>query len=589
MKKVLLISFVIIIAGILVLSGCGGTTTTSPPSTMSSSSTPPTSTTSSAKPPPSTTASSPTQTSTTVAPPSGVVTGGILKMITDAGGIPKNLGYGPEKAPVDDYLMKAVMERLCEWDPKGNQIPVLAESWEGDPQALTVTWHLRKGVKFTDGTDWNAEALLWNFQLGLDNNRLTDGQYVQSLEVKDDYTLVMHVTKFNWLMFENYGWASSISPAAFVKGGGGDFAKAQAWARQNGNKYTVADFVAAGGGDLEKSKSWARANAVGTGPFTVSEFQRDVVIKFTKNPNYWRTGMPYLDGIELRYIPDPMVASAMIEAGEADMWSDVSAVPNIVDLQKKGFKINWGPGMFNAILFDSANPDSVYSNKLVREAVEYALDRPALAQMLGQGLYEPLHEMASETWPGYVEGYDPRPFNPDKARELLAEAGYPKGFKTTMLTSDSAAARDAVAAMQAYLGDVGIEVTPDVADLGRYMGSMFVSGYKDMSFALSGINPDATDLFIHFGPSPMTFRTGNMYKSPEFLALCDQALNPQYQNAEQAMPKIKEAIKQAGEDAMIVPLWRTCNVAIMQPYVHSDYFLIHGVIWTPWDDWMDKH
>jgi hypothetical protein len=87
----------------------------------------------------------------------------------------------------------------------------------------------------------------------------------------------------------------------------------------------------------------------------------------------------------------------------------------------------------------------------------------------------------------------------------------------------------------------------------------------------------------------MTFRTGNILKSKEYLDICNAALDPTFASVSEALPKIKEAIKQGGEDAMIVPLWRTINSAIMLPYVHSDYFLIHGIMWTPWDDWMEKH
>jgi ABC-type transport system substrate-binding protein len=208
--------------------------------------------------------------------------------------------------------------------------------------------------------------------------------------------------------------------------------------------------------------------------------------------------------------------------------------------------------------------------------------------MIGQGMYEPLHQMASSTWPGYVEGYDPRPYNPDKARELLAEAGYPDGFKTKLMIT--APATDSGAAIKAYLGDVGIDVELDVADIGRYFGSIFGTGYTDMVLTASGINPSATDLFVHFGPDPMTFRTGNTYKSPEFLALCNEALDAnKYPSFMDAMPKIREAIKQAGEDAIWVPLWRTAESGIMQTYVHSDYPIIHGIIWTPQNDWMEKH
>jgi peptide/nickel transport system substrate-binding protein len=492
--------------------------------------------------------------------PSGAQYGGTLRCVANA--IPNVLGYQPEKAPSDNFYMLPVIEHLCEWgdNTEGKMVGVLAESWEADPVNLTFTWHLRKGVKFHDGTDWNAEACRWNFQQGLDAQRLTMGQFIDSLEVVDEHTLKMHLNGFNWVMLEFWGLMSPISPTAFENSGTTDEARID----------------------------WARAHAVGTGAYTVSDWQRDDHIKFVKNPDYWQKDLPYLDAIEIRYIPDPMVAAAAMEAGEADMWFAVSQVQNILDLQKQGFKLNWGPGMFTLILFDSNNPESVFADKKVREAVEYALDRPAIAEMIGQGMYEPLHQMASSTWPGYVEGYDPRPYNPDKARELLAEAGYPDGFKTKLMIT--APATDSGAAIKAYLGDVGIDVELDVADIGRYFGSIFGTGYTDMVLTASGINPSATDLFVHFGPDPMTFRTGNTYKSPEFLALCNEALDAnKYPSFMDAMPKIREAIKQAGEDAIWVPLWRTAESGIMQTYVHSDYPIIHGIIWTPQNDWMEKH
>jgi peptide/nickel transport system substrate-binding protein len=545
MKKIILIFIVMLLAALLLISCGKSTTTTSPTSTASSPST-------------STTVSTPAETTPASTQP---VYGGTLRMIAPY--IPKNLGYVPEKTPNDNYQMLPVIERLCEWDINGNLIPRLAESWDTSSNPPSITWHLRKGVKFNDGSDWNAEAVRWNFQLGIDTKSLTDNELIQSLEVVDDYTLTMHLKSFNWVMVENYGmlWYFT-SPTSFNK---------------------------AGNGDLSKSKEWAIDNAVGTGPYTVSDFNRDTVIKFTKNPSYWQPGKPYLDGIEIRYIPDPVTAAAMMKAGQADMWMDVSDVQSLLDLQKNGFKINQGPGMFFALLFDSASPDSMFANKLVREAVEYAIDRPTIAKMLGQGLYEPLHEMAAEISPFYIKDYDPRPYNPDKAKELLKQAGYPNGFKTTILLSDSPSGRDAVASLQDYLGKVGIIVEPDVADLGRYFGAAFGTGWKNMMFGASGINPSGTDVYTHYGPRPVTYKTKVIYKSPEYLAKCEAGLDPKFKVSTDAMPTIKEAIKQAGEDAMLVPLWRTPNSAIMAPYVHSDYFLVHGVVWYMYDDWMEKH
>jgi peptide/nickel transport system substrate-binding protein len=485
------------------------------------------------------------------------VKGGILKAIRPT--FPKVIGYRPEFAPVDTMFALPVIERLNQWDEKGNPIPVLAENWKGDPVNKTITWYLRKGVKFHDGTDWDAEACRWNLQLQIDTKSLPDGPYVKSLEVIDKYTIKMYLTEYTRLLTqENYGWAMMVSPTAFNK---------------------------AGGGDIEKSKEWARKNSVGTGPFKVVDFKRDAFIKYERNDNYWRKGMPYLDGMELRFIPDPMTASAMMEAKEADAWHDVAFVRNVLDLEQKGFKVVWGPGMFWAILPNSNDPKSPFANKKVREAIEYALDRPAIAKMVGYGKYEPLHQIAPSKWPGYVPGYNPRPYNPDKAKKLLAEAGYPNGFKTAMLATEWM--RDGATAIKSYLEAVGIDARLDIADMGRYFGAVFGTGWSDLVFAASGINPSTTDLFIHFGPEPMTYRTGTIKKSPEYLALCKEALHI-YDDAKY-IEKIKQIVKKAGEDAMVIPVYVSAQANVMQPYVHSNYVKIHSVIWYSYEDWLEKH
>ena len=181
----------------------------------------------------------------------------------------------------------------------------------------------------------------------------------------------------------------------------------------------------------------------------------------------------------------------------------------------------------------------------MREAVEYALDRPAIAKTLGFGKFEALTQIVPSASPAYVPGYDPRPYNPEKARQLLSEAGYPSGFETKLLTVDYA--RDAAIAVQSYLAAVGIRVSVDVADLGRYYGSLFgPAGWDDLAIARSGINPDATDLFVHFGPRPMTYRFGFIAKSPEFLALCEKALKTYDQAGVRAA--LKQAVKQGAEE-----------------------------------------
>jgi ABC-type transport system substrate-binding protein len=478
------------------------------------------------------------------------VRGGVLRAIRNP--FPKVLGYPPEQTPTDTIFALLYGERLSEWDEKGNLIPVLAESWEADPKNKTITYHLRKGVKFHDGTPFNAEACRWNLQLGKETGRLTDGQFVKSIDVIDEYTVRLTLTEYSSVSLLNYGWLQQYSPTAFNKHG----------------------------------KEYLRTHAVGTGPFKLADFQRDTSIKYERNNDYWRKGLPLLDGFEVRFVPNPMTAAMMMEANQADIWLDVQDVNYIVDLERKGFKITWGPGMLWALLPSSAkDPKSPYANKKVREALEYAVDRPTMAKTLGFGKFEALTQIVPSFSPAYNSNYNPRPYNPEKAKHLLAEAGYPNGFDTKLLAIDTQ--RDAAVAIQSYLAAVGIRAAVDLADMGRFFGAIYSpAGWTDLALSNSGINPDGTDLFTHFGPRPMTYRFGFIAKSPEFLAACEKALKT-YEPAPMKTA-LQQAVRQAGEDAMVIPLWRSAQVNVMRDYVHSDYIKIHSVTWYSYYDWMEK-
>ena len=237
------------------------------------------------------------------------VRGGILRGIR--GQFPKDMSYAPEWSPTDSMFALPFAERLVDWDEKGNLIPQLATSWEGDASAKTVTWHLRKGVTFHDGTPFNAEAAKWNFQISLDAGRLFDGQFVKSLDVVDEYTLRMNLTEYTSMAFENYGWTDMFSPTAFKVNGG---------------------------------KEWARTHEAGTGPFRLVGFKRDTSIKYERYDAYWRKGFPLLDGIEIRFVSDPMSASMIMEAREADIWLDVGATKNVLERPAKRPQSKLGTG-----------------------------------------------------------------------------------------------------------------------------------------------------------------------------------------------------------------------------------------------------
>jgi hypothetical protein len=123
--------------------------------------------------------------------------------------------------------------------------------------------------------------------------------------------------------------------------------------------------------------------------------------------------------------------------------------------------------------------------------------------------------------------------------------------------------------------------------MGRYFGQVFGTGWSDLAFAISGINPSTTDIFTHFGPEPMTYRTGTIAKTPEYLQMCEDALHT-YDDAAY-LEKIKQLVVKAGEDALVVPVYVSALASVNAPYVHSDYTKIHTVIWYSYEDWMEPH
>ena len=170
------------------------------------------------------------------------VRGGILREIWGSG--PRVFSYLPEMGPGDEQAILPASEKLMEYDADHQLKPFLAEKVDVAKDGKSITFKLRKGIKFTDGSDLNAEAVAWNYQLNIDAKRLQYRDKITKIEVVDPYTLTFYITDFNNQLLHSYGWVPLFSKAAWDK---------------------------AGGGNAEKSKEWARANIVCTGPFKLAE------------------------------------------------------------------------------------------------------------------------------------------------------------------------------------------------------------------------------------------------------------------------------------------------------------------------------
>jgi peptide/nickel transport system substrate-binding protein len=537
MKRLAFLVIALVVLGSLFFTSCGGTTTTT--------TTTPTGTT---------TSPSGTTTSPTATPTSTIKTGGTMRVIYRD--YPSNLSYVPEQNLADESFAKSYAETLIYWAGDGQFKPELAKSWDIDEQNLTLTFHLQEGVTFQDGTPFNADAVMKNVQLLIDNKRLANGQYVDSISAPDDYTFVYHLNAMftPQMMLHSYGYnlLTMFSPTAL---------------EQNGKEWCVTHFVT-------------------TGPFKFESFERDVSMKMVRYDDYWRGGQfPYLDGIEFIFVADATIAATKMQAGEGDVVSGLPLKESL-DLENLGYTgIPQKGGFYTDLIPDTASPDSVFADVRVREAIEYAIDRDALAAAIGYGK---LHAVKS-TGPQGTQGYDPnfavREYNPQKAMELLSDAGFPNGFQTTIYQLQGNT--DETEAIQGFLGEVGIIADIQAEDPGKFFGRIYGEGWPGgLLFFSSPIDPEfAIGWFVHFGPQPI-FPYVSLKWPDGYAALLEAVrVAPTIDQMHQATQKLMTFVS---ESACVIPLHDTFGIYITANYVHTQRNQDHFMVWHTYLDWMDK-
>jgi peptide/nickel transport system substrate-binding protein len=470
-------------------------------------------------------------------------------------GTPTNMGNPYVPMPSFRSLYS---EPLTLMDKAGNMNPLLATSWDLDPVARTITLHLRKGVKFQDGSDFNAEAVKWNMEGWSSFGMIMGSKDLDTYNVLDDYTLQLKFKNFSALALVSFTFSLTLySPTAY---------------KTNGS-------------------DWALKNAVGTGPFQQVDYKDSSYVKFKRFDNYWGP-KPYLDGIDNNVVSDATVAALTMQSGGADVW-DGADLKSALDLKAKGLQmVQYPSGSVWFLSMDTINPSSVFANKKVREAIEYAIDRPSTAQLLGYGSYTPLDQFANSMDMPYNQNCTVRTYDPQKAKQLLAEAGYPNGLQTKLYCGNNQAVLNAASLLQSSLKAAGIEVIIDQADMARMMDMVAPGGHgwKDgMVLTFMGMGKGLAyvqTVAFMFAPRPGGFFS-SVGKSPKFVDLYNQEMS--IPTLDQALEVGKQMIKEISDDCMVIPLWNTPNVAVYQKYVHTNLNTAFYNTWSPELDWMEAH
>ena len=330
---------------------------------------------------------------------SGPKSGGHISVISDP--LPSTIGWAADPADSPKGVVQNCLETLVRGDNKGGVIPWLAESYKIADDMKSITFSLHKGVKFHDGSDFNAIAAQWNLE-----NYIKSGakNTWSSVDILDDYTVMVNFKQWDNTLLGSFADASNtafmVSKEAFDKHG----------------------------------LDWMKANPVGTGPFKFVSFHLDVDFNAVKFTDYWQrdaqgSQLPYLDSVKFIFIQDPITQKSAMQAGEGDIALSLKSAKDASGYSALGLEIISDISTVTYLIPDTVNADSPWANKMVREAAEYAIDREAITKAFGYGYLKTPYQLP----PRSSEAYNPdftlgRQFDLNKAKQLMSEAGYSDGF-----------------------------------------------------------------------------------------------------------------------------------------------------------------
>jgi peptide/nickel transport system substrate-binding protein len=421
---------------------------------------------------------------------SGPARGGTLRVALTADA--HTLDPHKSTLAVERQVYQALFDTLLTFDEKMQIQPGLAESWQ-QPDPKTIVFKLRQGVKFHDGTDFDAEAVKWNIERMKDKNsgsaRYSELSNVASVDVVDKSTVKFNLTApftpLLALLTDRAGMM--VSPKA-VKELGDDFAR----------------------------------KPVGTGPFQLVEWVKDDHITVKRFEQYWDKDKVYLDKITFKPIIDESVRLTNLRTGNIDITNaiapkDVAAVKGDANLVMMD-----GPSLgYDYIIINAAKPP--FDKKEARQALAWAIDREGILK----SIYFNIGKMAQGPI-SYALGwaYDPSfaPYGHDaaKAKELLAKAGMPNGFEFEMQCGNSTVTTQICQALSAGWAEIGVKANIKLLEPGTVVDNM-TKGQHQMGVGSWSGRTDPDDDIYRFFHSKGAQNSRFQWSDPKVDADLDQA------------------------------------------------------------------
>lgn len=376
----------------------------------------------------------------------------------------------------------------------GEIIPDLAESWETIGNKIW-TFKLRQGVQWQKGYgEFTSADVLYSYNRILDpataSPYASEFNNVDSIEAPDDYTIVfkLKTPDGNFLhQVANYHQGQIVKKEA-----------------------------------VEKFGDQIKWNPIGTGPFVAEKIDPSSEIILVRHDDYYQGPAP-IGKIIFSIIKDESTATIALQNGEIDVIMRSNREENLDILEKAGFKMNHVENYATSLkVFNLENP--ILANPKVRQAWAYAVDFNAIAEGVSPRLQKGSKSLLLDWMEGYSENTTQYGYNPEKAKQLLAEAGYPDGFTIKQDGTSATGVTEQMQLEQEYLKAVGIQLEFDLVDTPTYNEKRNSGDFDVSGRLLPAVNPDMV-LFSYLHPDNIAPKglNGARYNNPELTEKLESA------------------------------------------------------------------
>ena len=500
--------------------------------------------------------------------------GGTLTIVTSGG--PTYLNSALSTAGAEALLSPKIYEGLLDYDFGMKPKAQLATDWSVSPDGLRITFKLRSGVKWHDGTAFTARDVkvsLLNILKVYHGRGRTSFAHLTDVETPDDLTAILVLSEPSASIMDVFNaYESPILPAHLY---------------ENSNI-------------LENP---ANMRPVGTGAFRFGSYTRGETLIMPRNPDYWDKGKPYISQIIIRFVPDGSTRAAMMDSGEADfVVSGQLPMAEIMRLDTtKGFEVvragyETSPSQ-HVVEFNMRRP--LFQNKMVRQALAHVIDKDWINENIWYGYGHPgtgpIHIVQKSFYT--TDGVPTYDFDPKKAEAMLDAAGHPRGAGGIRfaLTIDAETYGEAPQRTAEYLREqfreIGVRAEVRVSDPGAFVKRIYADRDYDLStfWGSAGADPAIGVQRFYWSKNikdGVPFSNGSCYANPQVDALLEAAAVEL--NYEKRYQLYKDFQRIVMEDLPVIPINSVDTLTISHTYVKDHTTGAVGGFGTMAQAWLDR-